>query len=95
MKARENDLDGPLKIIWESRSGPETQRMPVNHHAILAEEFCSQNIERADAAMRSHVMYGRDEVLNLAHPAFITVHFFEPEPFYFDDRLGRAWLTTA
>jgi len=63
VKARENDLDGPLKIIWESRSGPETQRMPVNHHAILAEEFCSQNIERADAAMRSHVMYGRDEVL--------------------------------
>jgi DNA-binding GntR family transcriptional regulator len=30
---------------------------------VLAEELCSQNTERADAAMRKHVAYGRDDVL--------------------------------
>ncbi len=37
----------------------------------------------------------RNHILNPAHPAFTTFHFFEPEPFYFDDRLGRAWLRKA
>lgn len=31
-------------------------------------------------------------LLNPVHPAFATFHFSEPEPFYFDDRLGRPWL---
>ena len=31
-------------------------------------------------------------ILNPAHPAFATFLFSEPEPFYFDHRLGRAWL---
>jgi RES domain-containing protein len=34
-------------------------------------------------------------LLNPAHPAFATFHFSEPEPFYFDDRLGRTWLRKA
>jgi RES domain-containing protein len=34
-------------------------------------------------------------LLNPAHPAFVTFHFSEPEPFYFDDRLGRAWVRKA
>lgn len=31
-------------------------------------------------------------ILNPAHPASTTFQFSEPEPLYFDDRLGRAWL---
>lgn len=30
-------------------------------------------------------------ILNPLHPDFSTFRFSEPEPFYFDDRLGRAW----
>lgn len=30
-------------------------------------------------------------LLNPAHPAFIAFEFSEPEPFYFDNRLDRAW----
>ena len=32
-------------------------------------------------------------ILNPDHPAFATFRFGGPEPFYFDDRLGRVWLT--
>jgi DNA-binding GntR family transcriptional regulator len=52
-----------LIFNWLYDTAAERKRLPANHHAILAGELCSQNIERADAAMRSHVMYGRDEVL--------------------------------
>jgi RES domain-containing protein len=31
-------------------------------------------------------------ILNPRHPEFSKIQFFGPEPFYFDDRLGRAWL---
>jgi RES domain-containing protein len=31
-------------------------------------------------------------ILNPRHPDFARIAFFSPEPFYFDDRLGRAWL---
>jgi RES domain-containing protein len=31
-------------------------------------------------------------ILNPAHPAFSGFQFLEAEPFYFDDRLGRAWV---
>lgn len=52
-----------LIFNWLYDTAAERKRLPANHHAVLAEELCSQDIERADAAMRSHVMYGRDEVL--------------------------------
>ena len=31
-------------------------------------------------------------ILNPRHPEFSKIRFLSPEPFYFDDRLGRAWL---
>ena len=31
-------------------------------------------------------------ILNPRHRDFSKIRFFDPEPFYFDDRLGRAWL---
>ena len=31
-------------------------------------------------------------ILNPAHPDFARIIFSGPEPFYFDDRLGRMWL---
>jgi RES domain-containing protein len=33
----------------------------------------------------------RNYLLNPAHPDFGRIRFSNPEPFYFDDRLGRAW----
>jgi len=33
----------------------------------------------------------RNYILNPAHPEFARIRFLSPEPFYFDDRLGRAW----
>ena len=35
----------------------------------------------------------RNYLLNPAHPEFQRIHFSAPEPFYFDDRLGRRRLT--
>ena len=34
----------------------------------------------------------RDYILNPTHPDFARIRFASPEPFYFDDRLGRAWV---
>ena len=34
----------------------------------------------------------RNYLLNPAHPDFGRIRFSSPEPFYFDDRLGRAWV---
>jgi RES domain-containing protein len=34
----------------------------------------------------------RNYILNPAHPDFARIHFSSPEPFYFDDRLGRVWV---
>jgi RES domain-containing protein len=34
----------------------------------------------------------RNYVLNPAHPDFARIKVSGPEPFYFDDRLGRAWV---
>ena len=34
----------------------------------------------------------RNYILNPAHPDFNRIRFSSPEPFYFDDRLGRARL---
>ena len=31
-------------------------------------------------------------ILNPRHPDFAKICFLSPEPFYFDDRLRRAWL---
>lgn len=31
-------------------------------------------------------------ILNPRHPEFVKIRFLSPEPFYFNDRLGRAWL---
>ena len=33
----------------------------------------------------------RNYILNPAHPEFARIRFSSPEPFYFDDRLSRAW----
>ncbi len=33
----------------------------------------------------------RNYILNPAHPDFARIQFSSPEPFYFDDRLGRVW----
>jgi RES domain-containing protein len=33
----------------------------------------------------------RNYILNPAHPEFTRIRFLGTEPFYFDDRLGRAW----
>jgi RES domain-containing protein len=34
----------------------------------------------------------RNYILNPAHTDFARIQFSSPEPFYFDDRLGRMWL---
>lgn len=33
----------------------------------------------------------RNYILNPAHPDFARIRFSNPEPFYFDVRLGRTW----
>ena len=52
-----------LIFNWLYDTAADRKRLPANHHTVLAEELCSQDVGRADAAMRAHVMYGRDEVL--------------------------------
>jgi RES domain-containing protein len=36
----------------------------------------------------------RNYIVNPHHPDFPRMRFFSPEPFYFDDRLGRAQMKT-
>lgn len=52
-----------LVFNWLYDRAADRKRLPAAHHTVLAEELCSQEVERADAAMRKHVVYGRDDVL--------------------------------
>jgi DNA-binding GntR family transcriptional regulator len=52
-----------LIFNWLYDTAADRKQLPAHHHTVLAEELCSQNTERADAAMRKHVAYGRDDVL--------------------------------
>lgn len=52
-----------LTFNWLYDTAADRTTFPVDHHGSLAEALCQKNLEKADAAMRAHVMYGCEELL--------------------------------
>lgn len=52
-----------LTFNWLYDTAANRRQLPPNHHHSLAEALCRQDVVTADSAMRGHVIYGRDELL--------------------------------
>ncbi|MGC8881310.1 MAG: GntR family transcriptional regulator [Bryobacteraceae bacterium] len=61
---REQDL----LFSWLSDTAAQVHPLPPRYHAGLAEELCSGDPLRADAAIRAHIRYALEELLKLAFP---------------------------
>lgn len=59
---REQDL----LFSWLSDTAAQVHPLPPRYHSELAEELCSGDPLRADAAIRAHIRYALDELLKLA-----------------------------
>jgi DNA-binding GntR family transcriptional regulator len=59
---REQDL----LFSWLSDTAAQVHPLPPRYHSQLAEELCSGDPLRADAAIRAHIRYALDELLKLA-----------------------------
>lgn len=60
-----------LIFNWLYDTAADRKRLPSRHHGTLAEKLCSQDVDSADAAMRAHVVYGRDEVLQIMESLYL------------------------
>jgi DNA-binding GntR family transcriptional regulator len=59
---REQDL----LFSWLSDTAAQVHPLPPRYHSKLAEELCSGDPLRADAAIRAHIRYALEELLKLA-----------------------------
>ncbi len=60
-KAIENNQ--VLTFNWLYDAAAKRTKLPEHHHGKLAEALCQGDLEKADAAMREHVIYGREDLL--------------------------------
>jgi DNA-binding GntR family transcriptional regulator len=60
---REQDL----LFSWLSDTAAQVHPLPPRYHSQLAEELCSGDPLRADAAIRAHIRYALEELLKLAY----------------------------
>lgn len=61
---REQDL----LFNWLSDTAAQVHPLPVTYHIDLADAICSGDTNIADAAIRSHIRYALNELLQLTHP---------------------------
>jgi DNA-binding GntR family transcriptional regulator len=61
---REQDL----LFNWLSDTAAQVHPLPDRYHTDLAEAVCSGDINIADAAIRHHIRYALNELLQLTHP---------------------------
>lgn len=59
---REQDL----LFSWLSDTAAQVHPLPARYHSELAEELCSGDVLRADAAIRAHIRYALEELLKIA-----------------------------
>ena len=52
-----------LIFNWVYDIASRRRSLPAHFHSSLAREICSGDVDRADAAMRRHVQYGRENVV--------------------------------
>jgi DNA-binding GntR family transcriptional regulator len=60
-----------LVFNWLYDTAAGRNQVPSDHHRSLALKLCSESPEAADAAMRTHVVYGRDEVLQALEAQYV------------------------
>lgn len=60
---REQDL----LFSWLSDTAAQIHPLPARYHSELAEDLCSGDLARADAAIRAHIRYALDELLQIAY----------------------------
>jgi RES domain-containing protein len=74
-----------LPLNWDARE-------PVDGTRDLGTDWAN-GLATAVLIVPSAVILREDNyILNPRHPDFPRIRFFHPEPFSFDDRLGRAWI---
>ena len=57
-----------LLFNWLSDTAAQVHPLPDRYHTDLAEAVCSGDIGIADAAIRHHIRYALNELLQLTHP---------------------------
>jgi RES domain-containing protein len=79
-----SEADPGMPLDWDADEAPSaTQDLGTNWAERLTSAILS--------VPSSVIPRERNYILNPAHPAFARIRFGPPEPFYFDDRIGRAW----
>jgi DNA-binding GntR family transcriptional regulator len=59
-----------LTFNWLYDTAARRTNLPDRHHSVLAEALCQDDPEKADRAMREHVIYGRDDLLGTLSTLF-------------------------
>jgi GntR family transcriptional regulator, rspAB operon transcriptional repressor len=59
-----------LTFNWLYDTAARRTKLPERHHATLAEALCQNDPEKADLAMRAHVIYGREDLLRTLSSLF-------------------------
>ncbi len=59
-----------LTFNWLYDTAANRTNVPEDHHSRLAEALASGDLEKADSAMRLHVVYGCEDVLRILEPLF-------------------------
>ena len=52
-----------LIFNWLYDTAAQRKSFPVRFHSILANSICSEDVSRADQAMREHILYGLEDVV--------------------------------
>jgi DNA-binding GntR family transcriptional regulator len=61
-----------LTFNWLYDTAANRIHLPARHHGVLAEILAQHDPEKADAAMRAHVMYGCEELLRRFEPRYLV-----------------------
>jgi DNA-binding GntR family transcriptional regulator len=60
-----------LTFNWLYDTAARRTKLPERHHGRLADALCLGDLEKADLAMREHVIYGREELLRALSVLFL------------------------
>jgi len=63
-----------LTFNWLYDTAANRLNLPPRHHGSLAEVLAQHDPEKADAAMRAHVMYGCEELIRRFEPRYLVGH---------------------
>ena len=58
-----------LVFNWLFDTAAQQRKLPQHFHSDLAAALTGSTVEAADAAMRAHIRYGMDRILQAMHPS--------------------------